>query len=169
MLIKSTSGDPPTTSGAGRVYVLCTDGSEASRLAACFLSFLSCDADHIHVIHVSEYAEQVDEEELLRPYEKLFKSEKDNVSFEVIESMYSVTAATTIIYYAQLKDADFIVMGTPPARPRAPRRRTAAAARLTGARGPAARAQAYRGMGSRNWARSAARCVGEGATPSWSR
>ena len=168
MLIKSTSGDPPTTSGAGRVYVLCTDGSEASRLAACFLSFLSCDADHIHVIHVSEYAEQVDEEELLRPYEKLFKSEKDNVSFEVIESMYSVTAATTIIDYAQLKDADFIVMGTPPARPRAPRRRPAAA-RLTGARGPAARAQAYRGMGSRNWARSAARCVGEGATPSWSR
>ena len=112
MLIKSTAGDFPSspTTDDPRIYVLSTDGSEASQLAACFLSFLVCNTDRIHIVHVTEYAKEVDSEEILKPYAKLFAA-NENVTFEVVDSMYSVTVATTIIDYATSKDAHFIVMG----------------------------------------------------------
>lgn len=111
MLIKSTSTVLPTASEEQRVFVLCTDGSQASMLAACFLSYLVCDDDRIHVIHVSEYAKKVDKEGFLKPYEKVFQCTNGNVTFSCVESMYSVTVATTILDYSANVGADFIVMG----------------------------------------------------------
>ena len=113
MLIKSTAIDFPDSPTAEdpRVYVLTTDGSEASQLAACFLSFLVCDTDRVHIVHVTEYAKDIDPEEVLKPYARLFRANGDNITYNVIESMYSVTVATTVIDYATSKDAHFIVMG----------------------------------------------------------
>ena len=99
MLIKSTAIDFPDSPTAEdpRVYVLTTDGSEASQLAACFLSFLVCDTDRVHIVHVTEYAKDIDPEEVLKPYARLFRANGDNITYNVIESMYSVTVATTVI------------------------------------------------------------------------
>ena len=109
LLIKSTAVND--TQQQQNVYVLATDGSEASRLAAVFLSFLVADDDVIRIVHVTEHAsDTVHEEELLRPYSELFGKCGD-VSFEVVESMYSVTVATTIVDYAMRKQADYIVLG----------------------------------------------------------